>query len=263
MCVAISRRQRHAERADQVEHHLAARRGRLVEPVERAVHPVAGMVIDVDDELLLEARDAGAAEVAALHHDHRVDIGRSAAGARSRCGPCRESPGSDRGAASALTMRTCLPSASSAIGHRQLRADRVAVGPGVRGQQEALAARGSHRGSASTTAASAGAAPACRSLLIVAGSSTSRLASPGRAATAPPSRSSLSPWRICSMRSLVSIDSSNIQVSSGTRFSRSRVRPGAAGTASRARARARSLARLVVAERGVEHARLLQVGRRP
>ena len=67
--------QRHAERANQIEHHLAARRRRLVVPVERAVQAVAGMVIDVDDELVLEPLHAGAAEVAALHHDDGVDIG--------------------------------------------------------------------------------------------------------------------------------------------------------------------------------------------
>ena len=35
-------------------------------------------------------------------------------------------------------MRTCLPSESSAKRHRQLRADRIAVGPCVRGEEEPL-----------------------------------------------------------------------------------------------------------------------------
>ena len=46
--------QRHVEGADQIEDHLAARRRRLVVPVQRAVEPVAGVVIDVDQELSLE-----------------------------------------------------------------------------------------------------------------------------------------------------------------------------------------------------------------
>ena len=71
-------------------------------------------MIDVDDERMLEPGDAGPREVAALHHDHRVGVGAVHALGRSRSGPSRESPGSDRGAASALTMRTSLPSASSA-----------------------------------------------------------------------------------------------------------------------------------------------------
>ena len=60
MCVAISGVSGHAERVDDVEHHLAAGRRAFVEPVERAVHLVARVVIDVDDEVLLEALDAGA-----------------------------------------------------------------------------------------------------------------------------------------------------------------------------------------------------------
>ena len=42
--------QRDAQLAHEVEHHFAARCGRNVEPVDRAIHRVADMVVDVDDE---------------------------------------------------------------------------------------------------------------------------------------------------------------------------------------------------------------------
>ena len=74
MCVRDLRRQRHAERLDEVEHHLAAGRRACVEPVDRAVALVAGMMIDVDDEVLVEPLDAGARQVAALHDDGRVEL---------------------------------------------------------------------------------------------------------------------------------------------------------------------------------------------
>ena len=67
-------RQRHAERVDQVEHHLAAGGRAGVEPVDLAVAGVAGMVIDVDDEEPLEPGDAGPRQVAALHDDRRVEL---------------------------------------------------------------------------------------------------------------------------------------------------------------------------------------------
>ena len=68
------RRQRHAERLDDVEHHLAACRRAMVEPVDRAVALVAGVMIDVDDEIFVEPLDAGSRQIAALHHDGRVEL---------------------------------------------------------------------------------------------------------------------------------------------------------------------------------------------
>ena len=65
-------RQWNTELLDQVEHHLAARGSREVEPVQRAVHRVAQVVIDIDHEPAIQAGDTGPLEVAALHDDHRV-----------------------------------------------------------------------------------------------------------------------------------------------------------------------------------------------
>ena len=73
-------RQRHAERAHQVEHHLAAGGRASIEPVDLAVAGVAGMVIDVDDEEPIEAGDAGARQVAALHDDRGVELAVDAVG---------------------------------------------------------------------------------------------------------------------------------------------------------------------------------------
>ena len=64
--------QRHAERIDQREDHLAAGGGRFVDPVDRAVAGVAGVVIDVEHRRSIEARHAGARELAALHDERRV-----------------------------------------------------------------------------------------------------------------------------------------------------------------------------------------------
>ena len=115
MCVAISIVSGTPSALDDVEDHLAAGGGRLVEPVERAVHAVAGVVVDVDDEASLEPGDAGARQVACTPSRSRASASASSTvGARSRCGPCRGSPCSARARGSALTMRTSLPSASSA-----------------------------------------------------------------------------------------------------------------------------------------------------
>ena len=53
-------RQRHAERADQLEHQLPAGGRGLVEPVDLAVAAVALVMIDVDREAAVESFDAGA-----------------------------------------------------------------------------------------------------------------------------------------------------------------------------------------------------------
>ena len=65
--------QRHAERFDQREHHLAARRRRFVDPVDGAVDRVARMMIDVDHRRSIEPRHAGARQVAALHDQRRIE----------------------------------------------------------------------------------------------------------------------------------------------------------------------------------------------
>ena len=121
--------------------------GRLVEPVERAVHPVAGVVIDVDDEAPFEAVDAGAGEVAAFHHDDGID------GAVRR-DLARHLDAVHAGEVEVVLGRRVgvddpdlLAERVEREGQRQLRSDRIAVRPCVRGQQEALPAymRGSSR----------------------------------------------------------------------------------------------------------------------
>ncbi len=129
--------ERHAERADHVEHHLAARRRRLVEPVQRAVHPVAGVVVDVDDEVAVEAGDAGPAEVAALHHDEGIGLG---------VAPARDLDPVDARELAIVVRRGVgvdephlLAERLEGVGHGQLGSDRVAVGTRVRRQQKPLA----------------------------------------------------------------------------------------------------------------------------
>ena len=130
-------RQRHAERADDVEDHLAARRRRDVEPVDRAVHPVADVVVDVDDEAPLEAAHAGAAQVAALHDDHRVGVGVGRHLGRDLDALHAGEVVVVIGRAIGVDDARLLAERVERIGHRQLRADGVAVGARVRGDQEA------------------------------------------------------------------------------------------------------------------------------
>ena len=92
-------------------------------------------------------RDAGARQVAALHDDRGVERRRRRWSAISMSG----TPGngmSGGGAGSALTTRDLLAERAQRVGHRQLRADRVAVGPRVRGDARTAGARGSRRRSA-------------------------------------------------------------------------------------------------------------------
>ena len=103
----------------------------------RAVPRVARMVIDVDDEEAIEARDAGARQVAALHDDRGVEIARR----RGRAIWMSGTPGnamSGGGAASLLTTVDLLAERAQRVRHRQLRSDRVAVGPRVGREHEAL-----------------------------------------------------------------------------------------------------------------------------
>ena len=136
MCVAISRAERHAQPADHVEHHLAARRGRFVEPVQRTVHPVAGVVVDVDDEVGVEDGDAGPAEIAALHDDEGIGLGVAPAGdldpldARELAIVVRRGVGVDE----PDLLAECL----QGIRHGELGSDRIAVGTRVRRQQKPL-----------------------------------------------------------------------------------------------------------------------------
>ena len=78
------------------------------------------------------------AQVAALHDDRRVEVAVDAP-ARSRC---RGTPGnaiSGGGAGSRVDDRDVLAERAQRVRHRQLRADRVAVRPRVRGEHEPLA----------------------------------------------------------------------------------------------------------------------------
>ncbi len=70
-------------------------------------------MVDVQREVSLEPRDAGAGQVAALDHDQRVEL-RPSPSRQSRCARCPGSPANAVGGTSWLTMRTDLPIARSA-----------------------------------------------------------------------------------------------------------------------------------------------------
>ena len=131
-------RHRHAERADHVEHHLTAGGGRLVEPVQRPVHPVARVVIDVDDVASVEAGDTGARQIAALHDDHRVGIGVSRDGRRDFDPIDAWELEVVIGGGIGVEDADLLSQRVERERHGQLGSDRVAVGPRVGGQQERL-----------------------------------------------------------------------------------------------------------------------------
>ena len=102
-----------------------------------AVAGVAGMVIDVHHRRSIEARDAGARQLAALHDQRRVerlgDFGRDADRRRRP----ETAAGRPAGCASMTTVAS-LPMRAQRERHGHRRADRVAVGPLVRGDDEAL-----------------------------------------------------------------------------------------------------------------------------
>ena len=130
--------ERDPERPDYVEDHLAARRGRLVEPVDRAIHAVAGVMVDVDDEVILETGDASPAEIAAFHYDQRIGLDVAPVGDLDAI-DARELAiviGSGIG----IDQPDLLAERLERVGHRQLRSDRVTVGTRVRRQQEPPAA---------------------------------------------------------------------------------------------------------------------------
>ncbi len=94
-------------------------------------------MIDVDDEVLVESRDAGSRQVAAFHHDGRVerpshllcDVNVAHAGKFQEL-RWRGIGGHHLHVLAELAQRER---------HSDLRADRVAVGPCVRGDDEPLA----------------------------------------------------------------------------------------------------------------------------
>ena len=132
------RRPRHAERVDDVGDHLAARGGRRVEPVHGAVHRVAEVVIDVDDEVAVEARDVRAAS-RSLHSSSDHGVGRRRRRARrARCGRCPGNVAVRRRHRIAVDEPDRLAERVEREGQRQLRSDRIAVGPRVRRQDERL-----------------------------------------------------------------------------------------------------------------------------
>ena len=117
-----------------VEHHLAARRRRRVEPVHGAVAGVAQVMIDVDDAVALETGDAGPRQVAALQHEAGVVVALGARGDLDEIDAreCREGDRRRIGVDDAHR----LAERAKREGHRHLRADRIAVGTRVRGEQE-------------------------------------------------------------------------------------------------------------------------------
>ena len=66
-------RDRHTQTYDQVKDHLATGRRGLVEPVEGAVHRVAGVMVDVDDEVAVEAVETRPLDGGAFQHNGSVE----------------------------------------------------------------------------------------------------------------------------------------------------------------------------------------------
>ncbi len=94
------------------------------------------MVIDVDDEEAIQAADAGPAEVAALHDDRGVVLLGDAVGNLDRRHARKLQQGSRRPVL--VDDVDVLAEGAEGERHRQLRADRIAVRPAVRRDDEAL-----------------------------------------------------------------------------------------------------------------------------
>ena len=130
------RGERNAERADQLEYHLAARGRARVEPVQRPVRRVSRVVIDVDHREAIEAADPGAREVAALHDDRGVEVvldGRSDADLR-HAGELHQRSGRRIG----VDDVEGFAHLAERVAHGELRSDGIAIGAGVRRKDEAL-----------------------------------------------------------------------------------------------------------------------------
>ena len=127
-------RQLDAERADEVEHHLAAGCRRGVEPVQLAIPGVAGMMVDVDDEEPIEARDAGPRQIAAFHDDRGVEVAFDVVG-NLDLGHAPERHQRRRRRVAVDDMDV-LAERAQRVSHGELGADRVAVGSRVRRQDE-------------------------------------------------------------------------------------------------------------------------------
>ena len=129
---------RHAQRFDQRERHLAARGGRFIDPVDRAVNLVAGVMIDVNHRRSLEPAHAGARQVAALHDQGGIErLGNCgcdvhAVDTRERLQEQRRRRVGHHGGRFAER--------ADRKGHRHRGADRIAVGPCMRRDHEALPA---------------------------------------------------------------------------------------------------------------------------
>ena len=252
-CVAISGVHGTPSASMTLGDHLAARRGGRVEPVHVAVHLVAEVMVDVDDEVARRGRPTSGRR-RSLHSSTTT----------ASAGPSARSTDLDLADAGKVRVRRRhriaidqahrLAELLEREGQRQLRADGVAVGPRVRRQDErlALAEGAATRGAAdisgrvprvSGPSGPRGSAGPARLGFAGSGLGSGPLAAarPSRAARARSASSS----RMRSIRSWCSTLSSNSKRSSGTRRSRTRLpiwrrRNGVA----RSRARCRLLARL-------------------
>ena len=210
---------------------------------------VARMVIDVDDEVLLQPLQTRPRQVAAFHHDGRVELALTPS-ARPRCRSYagkglklrrRRIPVDD-------AARSCR--AAAAQGHRELRSDGVAVRPRVGGDDETLPLE---NGVANFGEHAIRSSSLCRGGLAPL---RSRLGLSGLVGAAVSEiRSS------CSIRSCCSIDSSKTKSSSGAWRSRRRW-PICRRMNDAARSSAWPLfcARGLISQAVIVDARVLQVG---
>ena len=128
--------QRGAKRFDDIEDHLAAGGNALIEPIDAAVHPIARVMVDVDDEMAVEPGDACTAKVTALENNYEIEITFRTIGDLDVANPWKHEQ--LRGRRIMIDDAHMLPERLQGQRQGKLRPDRIAVGPDVRTEQETL-----------------------------------------------------------------------------------------------------------------------------
>ncbi len=130
------RRNLHSGLARQAEDHFGSGAGIGINPVHVGEGTRRGVVVDVDEVVLLQAGEPGAGYAIALQDDGGLGVGRLLGVAQHRVGKGQRAV--DAGNTVAQDHARLLAHAAQNLAAGQRRADGIAVGPRMRGQNKRL-----------------------------------------------------------------------------------------------------------------------------